>query len=292
MNAFALAAAPNGARKTQADHPAVPLTPREIAQCAIAARDAGACMFHLHVRGADGRHSLELAEYRRAVEAIRASVGSDLVIQPTTESAGIYAPEQQIALVRALAPETTSLALREVFPDATSESGAAAFFAWAYDARVIPQLILYDVADVRRYIYLRERDTIAPDRHWAIFVLGRYAEERAAQPGDLLPFLDAWKARGDLTADVPWMACAFGQNERACVARAVELGGHARIGFENNVRRADGSTAPDNAALLSEFVQAEALRGNHPIAAQQLRELLARCGEAPYRSIVRMPDAT
>ena len=44
--------APNGARKTRQDHPALPITPAELAACAAACRDAGASMLHLHVRQA------------------------------------------------------------------------------------------------------------------------------------------------------------------------------------------------------------------------------------------------
>lgn len=231
-------------------------------------------MLHLHVRRADGRHSLELEDYRAAVDAVRAAVGDGLVIQITTESVGFYTPAQQMALVRALVPETASIALREVVPDAADEAAVSGFFAWMHGASVVPQFILYDVGDVRRYLRLRESGAIARDCHWVIFVLGRYSADRQADPEELQLLLDAWRARAELTADIPWMLCAFGRRERACVANAVALGGHARIGFENNIHLAGGSVAADNAALLREFVEKEKLRGNHPITAQQLRALL------------------
>jgi uncharacterized protein (DUF849 family) len=50
-----LAVAPNGARKTKADHPALPMTPEEIAMTAAACHEAGAAMIHLHVRDPDGQ---------------------------------------------------------------------------------------------------------------------------------------------------------------------------------------------------------------------------------------------
>lgn len=83
-----IAVAPNGARKTRADHPRLPLTPDELAQCAAHCLDAGAAMLHLHVRDAQGRHSLEPADYRAAIDAIRARAGDELIVQVTSEGGG------------------------------------------------------------------------------------------------------------------------------------------------------------------------------------------------------------
>ena len=87
-----LAVAPNGARKTKADHPALPIGPEELAETAKACAGAGASMIHLHVRDAEGQHSLDVGRYLAATEAIRAAVGEDLVIQIlNTEAQSGYA---------------------------------------------------------------------------------------------------------------------------------------------------------------------------------------------------------
>ena len=80
-----IAVAPNGARKQKADHPALPLSSAELAETAMQCRDAGACMIHLHVRDARGRHSLDTDAYRQAITAVRDAVGPDMIIQITTE---------------------------------------------------------------------------------------------------------------------------------------------------------------------------------------------------------------
>lgn len=275
MSDFILAVAPTGARKTRADHPALPITPAELAACAIESRDAGAAMMHLHVRRADGRHSLEADDYRKAIDAIRAAVGQDLVIQVTTESAGIYTPDRQMAIIRALQPEAASIALGEIAPDVAHEREAATFFAWMHGASVIAQFILYDAGDVRRYFDLRDRGVIAADRHWMLFVLGRYAEGQRAEPNDMLGFLDAWHARADLSAHVPWMLCAFGPRELECAAQAISLGGHARIGFENNVHLADGTIAPNNESLIRDFVALASSAKHRPVSGTGLRARFA-----------------
>ncbi|NWK46335.1 3-keto-5-aminohexanoate cleavage protein [Ralstonia pickettii] len=248
---IAIAVAPNGARKTHADHPALPITPDELAACARQCVDAGAAMLHLHVRRPDGTHSLEPGDYRPAIAAVRHAVGDALVIQITTEAVGIYTPEQQMASVRALQPEAISAALRELAPDGAHEAEAARFFGELAAARTAIQYILYSADDVVRYRDLRTRGVLPGTPHWVLFVLGRYSAGQRSDPTDLLPFLQAWADGGDLTARVPWAICAFGPREAECALTAALLGGHARLGFENNMALPDGSTAPDNAALVT-----------------------------------------
>ncbi|CAJ0695728.1 3-keto-5-aminohexanoate cleavage enzyme [Ralstonia edaphis] len=248
---IAIAVAPNGARKTHADHPALPITPDELATCARQCVDAGAAMLHLHVRRPDGTHSLEPGDYRPAIAAVQRAVGDALVIQITTEAVGIYTPEQQMASVRALQPEAISAALRELVPDAAHEAEAARFFGELAAARTAIQYILYSVDDVVRYLDLRARGVLPDTPHWVLFVLGRYSAGQRSDPTDLLPFLQAWAEGVDITANVPWAMCAFGPREAECALTAALLGGHARLGFENNMALPDGSTAPDNAALVT-----------------------------------------
>jgi len=248
---IAIAVAPNGARKTHADHPALPITPDELAACARQCVEAGAAMLHLHVRRPDGTHSLEPGDYRPAIAAVQGAVGDALVIQITTEAVGIYTPEQQMASVRVLQPEAISAALRELVPDAAYEAEAARFFGELAATRTAIQYILYSADDVVRYRDLRARGVLPETPHWVLFVLGRYSAGQRSDPTDLLPFLQAWADGGDVTANVPWAMCAFGPREAECALTAALLGGHARLGFENNMALPDGSTAPDNAALVT-----------------------------------------
>lgn len=191
---LSIAVAPNGARKTHADHPALPITPDELAACARQCVDAGAAMLHLHVRRPDGTHSLEPDDYRPAIARVKQAVGDALVIQVTTEAVGIYGPAQQMASVRALQPEAMSAALRELVPDAAHEAEAARFFAELAAARTAIQYILYSDDDVVCYRDLRARGILPDTPHWVLFVLGRYSAGQRSEPADLLPFLRAWAA--------------------------------------------------------------------------------------------------
>lgn len=271
---YALAIAPNGARKTGADHPRLPVTPAELAACARECLDAGAALMHLHVRRPDGTHSLEVEDYAAAIAAVRQAVGDALVLQLTTEAVGIYQPAQQMATLRALRPEAASVAIRELVPDAAALPAASEFFQWMHREHVAAQYILYDAADVRRYAALRACGAIPAGRHWVLFVLGRYSAGQTSSPADLLPFLAAWQEAGPEIAVVPWAVCAFGRHEAACATAAVLLGGHARIGFENNLLMPDGTTAADNAALLGAVRAPLSWLQHEPMRADALRALL------------------
>ncbi|MEO5763835.1 MAG: 3-keto-5-aminohexanoate cleavage protein [Casimicrobiaceae bacterium] len=241
---MAIAVAPNGARKRRADHPRLPLTPGELAQCAADCLAAGASMLHLHVRDSEGRHSLDPADYRAALDAIRERVGDALLLQVTTEAGGRYAPTEQIARMRELAPQALSISVRELWSDPRAEDAAAAFIAELADRAALVQYIVYDAGDLARMARLHEQGTIRQTTPHVLFVLGSYAARRAGHPSELPPLV------GALPAGWPWSACAFGAAELRCVTAAALLGGHVRVGFETNLLLPSGVTATDNGELV------------------------------------------
>ena len=205
-------------------------------------------MIHLHVRDEHGRHSLEAKHYRPAIDAIRQAVGDAMLIQVTSEAAGIYTPKQQISHIEAIAPDGVSVAIRELFvDDATTEASAKALTTLNRSGTLV-QYILYDPADVRRYQQLLVDGAISQGRHWVLFVLGRYSDENA-KPNNLDDYI------AELNGSVPWMVCAFGRHAFGILQEAAEKGGHIRIGFENGWLLPDGSIAANNAALVGTIVE-------------------------------------
>jgi uncharacterized protein (DUF849 family) len=258
--------APNGARRNHADHPALPMTAEESASDAVMLLDAGVSVLHLHVRDDNGRHTLDADRYRQAIDAIRDSVGNELVIQVTTEAVGQYTSEQQMDVVRELKPEAVSIALREICPVGSDESAAADFFAWMRDARIWPQVILYSVEDVTRFDGLRRRGVFADEAPFAMFVLGNYADSIAGTVADL----DGLMAVTDSNA-YPWAVCCFGQEENAVMCAATLREGHVRLGFENNLVLPGGEIARDNAALIREYTASSAASARRPASAAEVR---------------------
>ena len=220
----------------------------------------------MHIRDAQGRHSLDVEGYRDAWRAVREAVGKDMVVQVTSEAAGVYRAPAQIAMVQELRPEAVSIGLREIDQPEVGDAGLAGFFAGLVRERTMVQIILYDVADLRRWQALRARGVV-PDAPWfLLFVLGRYSAGQTSRPQDLLPFVAAHDG------PEPWAVCAFGATENTCIAAAAAFGGHARVGFENNLRTRDGAIAPDNAALVRQAAETASALGRPLATAEDIRQ--------------------
>lgn len=263
-NPFAIAVAPNGARRTKADHPRLPMTADEIARDAAEALDAGAAMIHLHVRDENGAHTLDADLYREAVAAVKTAVGDKLVIQITTEAVGRYTPQEQIALVDVLMPESVSIALREILPEGEDEREAAALFVRMEKAGTLYQIIIYEAGELERLDALAKRGLL-PDGPLAVLaVAGRYTEQ-GATPEELDTYIAANISRHQ------WMMCAFGPQETQFMERASHAGGNARVGFENNLWLPDGTDAPSNAAIVAATATACAASGRRLATADDLR---------------------
>ena len=108
-----LMVAPNGARRSKADHPALPTTLDDLVATAVACQQAGADGIHLHVRDKDGQHSLDVGQYREALAAVE-EAAPGLFLQVTSEAAGVFGPEAQMQMVRELRPASVTLAISEL----------------------------------------------------------------------------------------------------------------------------------------------------------------------------------
>ncbi|WP_424944912.1 3-keto-5-aminohexanoate cleavage protein [Aliiroseovarius crassostreae] len=240
--------APNGARKTKADHPALPMTKAEIVTCARDCFAAGADGLHLHIRDAEGGHLLDVGTYRDVLGAVKAAV-PDMAVQITTEAVGIYAPEVQKRVALEVGADLVSVSIAEMCRD--GEEGARVFYEDCAAKGIAIQHILYDRKDGELLARVLPESLLRDPSLQLLFVLGRYSEGQVSQPSELQPFLD-WLADAGLTPD--WGLCAFGPHETDCLVAAHQAGGKCRIGFENSFFMADGSIAPDNAARVAELV--------------------------------------
>jgi uncharacterized protein (DUF849 family) len=238
-----IAVAPNGARRTKENHRALPVSPVELAKTAAACAEAGAGMIHLHVRDAQGNHSLNPDFYRRAIKEVEAAVGRSMVIQVSSEAAGLYGPAEQMELIGRLAPRCVSIGLREFVGDSRYIDRAAQFFHSFHISGVLLQYILYSPAEVVLYGQLCRQGVIPGEDHFLLFVVGNYGE-RNREIFSVEEYLER------LSGNNKWMACGFGDNEHLVAEEAIRLGGHVRVGFENNLYLPDGSMAENNEELV------------------------------------------
>ncbi len=265
-----VAVAPNGGRKTKADHPGLPITAEELAQTAAECADQGAAMLHLHVRDAQGVHLLDAEAYRAAIARICGAIGDRLVVQITSELMGRYSPAQQMAVVLDTNPEAASFALRELAPEKKDEKLFGDFLERLKWLRVWPQIILYSPEEAQRLAAMQKQGLIPFEQVAVLYVLGRFSLLRRAAPSDLLPFLAP-----DMPRFASWSVCAFGRREAACVVAGALFGGHVRVGFENNVVLPDGGQAATNADLVDVAARALDDLGLATQDADGLREEIA-----------------
>lgn len=244
--------APNGARRSKADHPKLPVTIDETVEVCIACADAGATGGHLHIRDTDGLHSLDADQYKRLIDRLD-TVLPDFFAQITSETAGRYNAQDQRDLIHALAPNSISVALREFLPDDATHSAARDCYHWAFENGVTIQHICYSADERDRLIALINDGTIPGRHHHVQLVLGAYDGSKTSIPNDVATFADPLiNPHGKLSFD--WMLCAFGPPETDCLLKAIELGGKARIGFENALWNRDGTLAQSNAERVRELV--------------------------------------
>ena len=251
--------APNGARRRAEQNPALPISVAEIAVCARDCYAAGADEIHLHVRDEQGQHSLSVDLYEQAIAAIRAIV-PDMAIQVTTESAGVFSALEQYEVLRELRPASASVSVREVLRDTHL---APHFYAMCARIGIDVQHILYSLEDLELLKGLLAAEIVPQSMTRVILVFGKYASELAADPSDVAPFV---AALGDGFPD--WTVCAFGDTELEVAQAAIALGGHVRVGFENNLNRPNGEPLQDNVESVSAVVKlAHAL--NRPLLKDQ-----------------------
>lgn len=250
-----IAVAPNGARKTKKDHPNIPLTPLELAQTANDCLTAGATMIHLHVRKPkDDSHSLSAEHYQEAITEINhvslsrpTSNNQQIFIQVTSEAVGIYSADEQFTMIHALKPKAVSIGLREI--QNLDESMIHAHFIKMKESFIHPQIILYNEHDLKNYHDWLNRGVLPGNAYPVLLVIGKPTPEGS--------FKNSYLKKENIKnlRASSWMICAFGKNEFSATKLAIRLGGHVRIGFENNSVLEDGSDAIDNMALIKQMSQ-------------------------------------
>ncbi len=272
---FIVMCAPNGARRTHSDHPKLPISPTELANCAAEVMAAGASILHLHVRDEHGQHSLDVNHYRRAIDAVTDKIGDGLVIQVTSEAVGVYSRRDQMTMVKTLRPEAVSLALRELVPNGSDPNETADFFCWLHENNVCPQIILYDEIDYQRYQQLQKQGVFGEEALFLLFVVKKQQPEREHEG-----FLNTAFGKFPPKTDSTWAACCFGKQEHNLAALCAQNAGHVRVGFENNIWREDGTFAANNAELVRNAREAALPANRITATADDARRILSRAQSA------------
>jgi uncharacterized protein (DUF849 family) len=282
-----IACAVTGSADTPARNSAVPVTPPEIAASAIEAAKAGAAIVHIHVRDPQTtRPSMDGALYREVVERIRSS-GTDVLINLTTGPGARFIPGADDPLQAAAGSSLALPAVRvrhvvELKPDICSldmgsmNMGGQVFVntpphleamaAAIREANVTPELEVFEAGHLMLAKRMIETGHIKPPGLFQICLGISWGQpaipEAVAYMRSLLP------------PDCVWFAFGISLHQFPITAQTVLLGGHVRVGLEDNLYLEKGKLAPSNAALVEKAARIVEILGDQVATPAEARQML------------------
>ena len=266
-----------GAIPRKVDNPAVPVTPSEQIESTHEAFEAGSALVHVHVRDNQENPSSDPELFRQVKEGVEKHCPG-MIIQLSTGGRG-REPTERGAMLH-LSPDMASLATGSVnFPKQTYENPPEFIDALVADMDkygVKPEIEVFDAAMLYNAVNYAKRGQIGSPLH-VQFVLGITNALPARRP--LLEFLVS--ELRELMPDATWSALGTSRFQFEVNKWCMELGGHTRTGFEDNLKIGKDRLASSNAELVKLVVdaapeynrsiagpaEARAILGLRPIAA-------------------------
>jgi 3-dehydrocarnitine:acetyl-CoA trimethylamine transferase len=282
-----ISCAVTGSADSPGKNPAVPVTPEQIAKSSIDAAKAGAAVVHIHVRNPQTtKPSMDGALYREVVERIRAS-GTDVLINLTTgpgarfehdpqdptkasPASTLRGPEDRVRHVVELRPDICSLDMgslnmgSRVFINTPAHLQTMAVAI--RDVGVVPELEVFETGHLLLAKRMIETGHIKPPGMFQL-CLG-IAWGQPATP-EAMTYM-----RNLLPPGSPWFAFGISLYQFPMVAQAVLLGGHVRVGLEDNLYLEKGKLAPSNAALVEKAAYIIEVLGDQVASPAEAREIL------------------
>jgi len=268
MQPAILTAAIVGAETTRAQNPNLPLTAEEIGIEAARCRENGAAVVHIHVREPDGTPSQSAELFARAIEEIRKR--SDVIVQTSTGGAvGMSAEERAQPLQ--CRPEMASLNCGTLnFGDDVFSNPFPVMRRMAQlirEAGSVPELELYEFGHLDNALLLQKEGLLDGPLH-VQFVLG---VRGGMQPGEARIRLFV----SELPATSTWGVAGIGRHQLPIAKLALELGGNARVGLEDNIYVRKGVLAQGSWELCAEAGKLAAAAGRTLASPAEARRLLS-----------------
>lgn len=267
MNKLIITAAMIGAEVTRQDHPGIPISPKEIAEAAYECYKAGASIIHLHVRKPDGTPTQDMAIFKEAMELIKEKC--NVIIQVSTGGAVGMTAEERIAPVR-LGPEMATLTTgsvnfgEDVFLNTPRD---VELFARAMrEHGVKPEIEIFDTGMIATANRLVKNGLLVSPLHFDM-VMGVPGGIEGT-PKNLLNLVES------LPADATWTVAGIGRAELPLGVMAIILGGHVRVGFEDNIYYSRGVLAESNAQLVARIARISGEIGREVASPDEARKIL------------------
>jgi 3-keto-5-aminohexanoate cleavage enzyme len=256
-----------GAEVMRAQQPHLPLLPDEVGEEYSRAFDAGATIGHVHGRRPDGTPTQDLETFRAYSQAIRARC--PILQQFSTGGAVGMGVEERIAALE-LKPDMATLTLGTCnFGDDIFENSLPTIRAILERLRrygITPELEIFDVGMLATADVLFGTGLLTSPAHFD-FVLG-VPGAAAATPENLVHF-----ARS-IPAGCTWTVAGIGRRQTAMATLAIAMGGHVRVGFEDNIYYSKGELADSNARFVERVVRIAREVGREPASVAEARRIL------------------
>jgi 3-keto-5-aminohexanoate cleavage enzyme len=272
MEKVIITAAVTGSRPTKEMNPAVPYTPKEIAQSAVECYRAGAAIVHIHVRDPEtGKPDFKIELFREVIDRIRDEC--DMIINLTTSGlhlgGGSNLIERRLEPV-ALRPEICSLDIGSMnLPDTAfvnpPEWGKTAAERMR-EYGVKPEIEVFDVGHIYQALDWIDEGLINDPPYFQLCMGVRWGIE--ATPQNLL-FM-----KSKLPPNARWSALGVGRAQLPMIALGILLGGNIRVGFEDNIYLRKGVLAKSNAQLVEMAAKLVGLLQRETATPNEAREIL------------------
>lgn len=266
MDPLIVTCAPVGAEITLDQTPYLPHTPERLGETARAVREAGGCIIHVHCRNDDGSNTHDVERFRAAYDAIRAN--SDLIVQFSTGGAIGMTPQERASVLQ-LRPEMATLTCGSVnFGDDIFENSfpiMRGILDKMDEYGVRPELEIFDKGHIANARRLEREGRLHFPQHVDL-VLGVPGGLEATVPNlcDLV---------GDLPAGCTWSVAGIGRQQLAMAITAIAMGGHVRVGLEDNLYYSKGRLAR-NEELVARVTRIAQEFGRPVATPDQAREIL------------------
>ncbi len=267
MEKLIITVAPTGSVPTKEMTPHVPVTAREIADTAVRCREAGASVIHIHARDSSGQPTLDPDQFARIHAQI--TEATDLIVQVSTGGRAGMDPERRAAAVRLLRPEMASLTTGSMnFPDRVYANpfDVVEYLAKAMaEAGTKPEMEIFEPGMIANALLLRDKGLTSPPLHFD-FVLGSRGS-LPASPKNLL-FLSESIPEGST-----WTVAGLGRWQLPMAGLAIIMGGHVRVGLEDNLYYRKGELAT-NEQLVARVAWLAAELGREVASPRVARSIL------------------
>jgi len=270
MDKVILTAALTGSRMTREVAPYIPITPEEITASAVEAWQAGAAIVHLHVRDPEtGLGSQDVGLFRRVVEPLREK--TDLILSLTTSGIpGRNLPTEERLAPLALKPELASFDAGSINLGGGVFANSPQFLDEAArmmrEAGVKPEIEVFDLGMLVTALRMRDEGKLDDPLHFQ-FVLGT----PWGAPATPKSFLHLHE---HLPADATWSTIGIGRGALPTAMMALILGGHIRVGMEDNIYVDRGVLAKTNAELVKRVARICRAYGREIATPAEAREML------------------